>query len=225
MPRHSGKPTGANTPLRLAETISKLVNKEWLDGTFVEKVSGVTADLLRFWDPKGSFADLRNVNFHEGQWQAILNAVYVHEVLKVKDVRDLYMSVRPELLQELDITILMKDKHVHPKYCIKMATGTGKTWVMSSLLIWQFLNAKHEEVSSGRFSKNFLLVAPGDQVYERLLDAWSWKEKRRWKQRFSDFRFQDLRESVLTSGLPRRGSRHASWLRCTKGGYREECHR
>ena len=60
------EPTGASTPLRLAETISKLVNKEWLDGTFVEKVSGVTADLLRFWDPKGSFADLRNVNFSRG---------------------------------------------------------------------------------------------------------------------------------------------------------------
>ena len=32
------------------------------------------------------------------------------------------------------------DKHGHPKYCLKMATGTGKTWVLQALLIWQLLN-------------------------------------------------------------------------------------
>ncbi|MEI2642174.1 MAG: DEAD/DEAH box helicase family protein [Candidatus Nanopelagicales bacterium] len=28
----------------------------------------------------------------------------------------------------------------HPKYCFKMATGTGKTWVLQALMIWQLLN-------------------------------------------------------------------------------------
>ena len=62
-------------PLKLAELISKMANREWQDGSFIEKVSPITKDLLRFWDPDGNFADLRNFNFHEGQWQAILNAV------------------------------------------------------------------------------------------------------------------------------------------------------
>ena len=35
-----------------------------------------------------------------------------------------------------------------------MATGTGKTWVFEALLIWQYLNARHEE--AGNFTKNFL---------------------------------------------------------------------
>ncbi len=26
-------------------------------------------------------------------------------------------------------------KHAHPKYCFKMATGTGKTWVMQALTV------------------------------------------------------------------------------------------
>ena len=50
-----------NIPLKLAEIITKMANKEWEEGTFMEKVSQVTKDLLRFWDPKGSFGDLRNL--------------------------------------------------------------------------------------------------------------------------------------------------------------------
>ena len=36
-------------------------------------------------------------------------------------------------------------------------------------MIWQYLNAKHNE--EGNYTKNFLVVAPGLIVYERLLDA------------------------------------------------------
>ena len=82
-----------DVPLKLASLISKMANKEWKEGAFLDKVSQATRDLLRFWAPDGSFADLRSVNFHEGQWQAILNTIYVHEILKVKSVHDLYMSI------------------------------------------------------------------------------------------------------------------------------------
>lgn len=180
-------------PLKLAELISKMTNKEWQDGSFIEKVSPITKDLLRFWDPEGTFADLRNFNFHEGQWQAILNAIYVHEILKVKNVHDLYMSIYPELLSEMDLLDLKKNKYSHPKYCIKMATGTGKTWVLSAMLIWQFLNAKYEENQSEMFTKNFLLIAPGIIVYERLLDAYLGKRKEDGTRDFdkSDFKMFD----------------------------------
>jgi type III restriction enzyme len=161
-----------NIPLKLAQSISKVVNAEWESGEFLEKVTPITKDLLRFWDPKGSFSDLRHFNFHKGQWQAILNTIYIHEVLKLKNVQDIYMTINPELLAEMDLLDMQKGKYSHPKYCIKMATGTGKTWVMHALLIWQYLNAKNEETISGDYSKNFLFVAPGLIVYERLLDAY-----------------------------------------------------
>jgi len=186
--------TGSN-PLRLAESIARMANKMWEDGTLLERTSPVTQDLLRFWSPDGSFADTRKHNFHNGQWQAILNSVYVHEVLKIRNVRDMYMSVNPELLQEMDLVNLKREKYSHPKYCIKMATGTGKTWVMHALMIWQFLNAKHEESKSCRFSKNFLIVAPGIIVYERLLDAFLGKRTEDGSRNFdtSDFKqFEDL---------------------------------
>lgn len=73
---------------------------------------------------------------------------------------------------------------------MKMATGTGKTWVMNALLIWQYLNARHEEKPGGRYSTNFLLVAPGLIVYERLLDAYLGKQKEDGSRDFeaSDFK-------------------------------------
>ena len=104
-----------NIPLKLAEIITKMANKEWVDGTFLEKVSYITKDLLNFWSPKGSFGDLRNFNFHEGQWRAILNTIYIHEVLKIKNVQDTYMAINPELLQEMDLINIKKDKYTHPK--------------------------------------------------------------------------------------------------------------
>jgi len=180
-----------NIPLKLAEAITALANAEWESGEFLDKVSRVTQDLLKFWDPKGAFADLRQFNFHKGQWQAILNNIYVHEVLKIKNVQDIYMTIRPELLQEMDLLDLQKDKYNHPKYCVKMATGTGKTWVMHALLIWQYLNAKHEETQSGLFSKNFLFVAPGLIVYERLLDAYLGKVQENGQR---DFETSDLKK-------------------------------
>ena len=53
------------------------------------------------------------------------------------------------------------------RWCSKMATGTGKTIVMSQLIAWQVLN----KVANGkdtRFSKNILIVAPGLTVRNRL---------------------------------------------------------
>ena len=113
--------------------------------------------------------------FHDGQKQAILNIIYLHEILKVKNVKDLYLQTNPEILQDMDISELEKEKYQHRMYGVKMATGTGKTWVLNALLIWQYLNAKY--VNEEDFSKNFLIIAPGLIVYNRLLDAFFRKRK------------------------------------------------
>lgn len=164
--------------LKLAKRLSEIVKSEFESGEMLEKVSPITKELLRFWfcEP---FTDLREVNFHIGQKQSILNVIYLHEVLKVNSIYDIYNTVSPELLQDSCLfgeqnllPSLGKESYNLPKYLVKMATGTGKTWVMHALLVWQVLNCRHEEERSGRFSCNFLIVAPGIIVYERLLDAY-----------------------------------------------------
>jgi len=160
------------------------------------KVTPITQDLLKFWFC-APHTETRHINFHEGQRQAILNAIYLHEVLGVKTVKDVYENIDFELLPEIDVAELKKDKYEIPKYAIKMATGTGKTWVMHSLLIWQYLNAKYESQSSGRFTKNFLLVAPGIIVYERLLDAYLGKENEQQARDFSRSDFYQFRDLFI----------------------------
>ena len=54
-----------------------------------------------------------------------------------------------------------------PRMCCKMATGSGKTILMSMLIAWQVLN-KATYPTDKRFSKNVLLVAPGLTVKNRL---------------------------------------------------------
>mgnify|MGYP001221601598 CR=1 FL=1 len=179
-----------NIPLKLAQAISEIAKAEWESGNLLDKVTPITRDLLRFWDPQGSFSDLRKSNFHMGQWQAIINSIYMHEVLKNKNVQDMYMTINPKLLAEMNLLDMQKDKYSHPKYCIKMATGTGKTWVMHALLIWHYLNSTDEESPTGIYSKNFLFIAPGLIVYERLLDAYLGKVQENGKR---DFETSDLK--------------------------------
>ena len=181
-------------PLKLAKAITQKVNESWESGEMLSRVSLITQDLLKFWF-KEPHIETRYVNFHEGQRQAILNAIYLHEVLGIKTVKEVYDNINFELLPEMDIAELKKVKYEIPKYAIKMATGTGKTWVMHALLIWQYLNAKYETEKSRKFTKNFLLVAPGIIVYERLLDAYLGKENEKQERQFeqSDFyKFRDL---------------------------------
>lgn len=181
-------------PLRLARALTIKVNESWTSGEMMTKVTPVTRDLLTFWFTEPHI-DTRYTNFHEGQRQAILNTIYLHEILGVKAVKDIYENIEFELLSEIDMAEFKKEKYDIPKYAIKMATGTGKTWVMHALLIWQYLNSKYEKTQSGKYSKNFLLVAPGLIVYERLLDAYLGKENTNGERQFetSDiYQFRDI---------------------------------
>lgn len=142
-------------------------------------VTPTTAELLHWWFDEDA-CTARCLNFHRGQRQAILNTIVAHEVLAATNLKNLYQQAVPDaLLTGTRLAEVSQDKHRHPKYCLKMATGTGKTWVLQALLIWQLLNknaALEERLDDVRFTRHFLVVAPGLIVYERLLDAFCGKE-------------------------------------------------
>jgi len=62
---------------------------------------------------------------------------------------------------------VLGDSGPFPRLCCEMATGSGKTILMSMLIAWQVLN-KVTYPQDKRFSKNILLVAPGLTVKNRL---------------------------------------------------------
>ncbi len=158
-----------NISLLLARELSNKVNNAWEDGTMMDAVTPTTHELLQHWfcEP---FTTERTMNFHAGQRQAILNTIYLHEVAGVRRVEESYAAVLQGEMALADLSLLMQEKYQLPKYGIKMATGTGKTWVMHALLLWQMLNARH--TGGDRYTQRFLLVAPGIIVYDRLLDAY-----------------------------------------------------
>lgn len=171
-------------PLALAAALTQKTRQLCLgletgDAEILELVTPTTADLLRWWFSEDRMAARQHLNFHEGQRQAILNVIVAHEVLGITDLKSLYEQVAADdLLAGTRLADVAQAKHAHPKYCLKMATGTGKTWVLQALLIWQVLNktaALKEGVDDPRFTRQFLIVAPGLIVYERLLDAFCGK--------------------------------------------------
>jgi len=52
------------------------------------------------------------------------------------------------------------------RYAFKMATGSGKTWVMAMVVVWAHFHKKW--VKGSNLSTNFLIVAPNVIVYQRL---------------------------------------------------------
>lgn len=172
---------GGMSELVLAKRLTDSVNAACVgleDGVadLLEMVTPTTAGLLKYWF-QHDFCEIRGFNFHAGQKQAILNTIYAHEVLGASSLKALYEAVAPEdLLTGGRLGEISQPKHNHPKYCLKMATGTGKTWVLQALMVWQLLN-KAENPRDTRFTRHFLIVAPGLIVYDRLLDAFCGKLK------------------------------------------------
>src|ERR1035441_6494579 len=153
---------------RVAEACIGLENG---DAPILGQVSETTAELLKFWFQQ-DYIDNRGYNFHDGQHKAILNVIYAHEVLGMTTLKGLYAEVAPEVLLSSGqaAEIISAAKNDYPKYCLKMATGTGKTWVLEALMVWQVLNA-NRAADNPRYTKNFLAVAPGLIGYDRLGDA------------------------------------------------------
>ena len=166
-----------------AQTNPLCVGLESGAADILELVTPTTAELLLWWFGEDMVTARGGLNFHAGQKQALLNAVVAHEVLG-KDqphwsLLDLYRACAPDaLLTGTRLAEVSDAKHAHPKYCFKMATGTGKTWVLQALMIWQLLNktaALAQGLDDARFTRQFMVVAPGLIVYERLLDAFCGK--------------------------------------------------
>ena len=80
------KTNDVNTSLELAKRLSETVNDAWESGELLEQVTPTTQELLKFWFSE-EYCSLRHRNFHAGQRQAILNIVYLHEVMGVRNVR------------------------------------------------------------------------------------------------------------------------------------------
>lgn len=122
-----------------------------------------TRELLRFWfQPDGHrLAGGRRFAYHYFQREAIETLVFVWEVERLRTFGAL---AERYVRTGADVRLLQHD--LFARYAVKMATGSGKTKVMSLAIAWQYLNAARSEGDD--YAKTFLVIAPNVIVFERL---------------------------------------------------------
>ena len=123
-------------------------------------VSSTTKTLLNWWFFTDHRINRRTFRYHDCQRHAIETLIYLYEVVKVRNQKELLET----FAQRDDLRLLQYD--LFPRYCLKMATGSGKTKVMALAIVWQYMNAVAEGNSD--FAQTFLLIAPNIIVFERL---------------------------------------------------------
>jgi type III restriction enzyme len=102
--------------------------------------------------------------YHGSQQEAIETLIFVWEYEKIRTRKGLLERYAQDLR---DLRLPPFDDFA--RYCIKMATGSGKTKVMAVAVAWQFLNAMREPDDAAKeYAKTFLVLAPNVIVFDRL---------------------------------------------------------
>lgn len=127
--------------------------------------SATSVSLLRWWfetehqleEADGSLSPFR---YYFAQREAVESVIWLYDVRRARDKFDLLRfdasgAVSPGMFDE-----------DWPRYVLKMATGAGKTKVLSLLLAWSFFHKLYEADSA--LSRNFLVIAPNIIVLDRL---------------------------------------------------------
>src|SRR5579863_7697595 len=138
--------------------------KAWKAGGY-KGVTDTTRILLNHW----FFTDHRlptglPFKYHASQQEAIETLVFVWEFEKIRTRKGLLERYAQDLR---DLRLPPFDDFA--RYCVKMATGSGKTKVMALAVAWQFLNATREPDETAKdYAKTFLVLAPNVIVFDRL---------------------------------------------------------
>lgn len=103
---------------------------------------------------------LSSFRYYFAQREAVETVIWLYEV---KGARDKFDLMRFDASGAVSGAMFDED---WPRYVLKMATGAGKTKVLSLLIAWSFFHRLYEENST--LSRNFLVIAPNIIVLDRL---------------------------------------------------------
>ncbi len=103
---------------------------------------------------------MEEFRYYFAQREAVETIVYLHDVVKVKDKYDLMRFDGTGT-----VSTGMFDESWR-RYVVKMATGAGKTKVLSLVLAWCYFHKLYEPDSE--LSRNFLVITPNIIVLDRI---------------------------------------------------------
>src|SRR3984957_1179542 len=138
--------------------------KEWRDSGYVNGTQ-TSKSLLNWWfntphlmpHADGSMVDFQ---YYFAQREALETIIYLYEVVGVRDKYDLMRFDSSGL-----VSAGMFDE-TWRRFVVKMATGAGKTKVLSLVLAWSFFHKLYEPEST--LARNFLVIAPNIIVLDRI---------------------------------------------------------
>lgn len=138
--------------------------KDWRDSHYVG-ASDTTKALLNWWFHTehlvpASDGTMSEFKYYFSQREAVETVIYLYEIAKLKDKYDLIKydssgAVSTGMFDEEWLRLV-----------VKMATGSGKTKVMSLIITWCYFHKSYETES--KLSTNFLVIAPNIIVLDRL---------------------------------------------------------
>lgn len=142
--------------------------KEWRDN-FYFGASETTRYLLNHWfgcaHDRSEFGGPDNFRYYFCQREAMETFIYLKEVRQLERLSQVvaeFGGANAEIAA-LGIT---EEEDAWSRYAFKMATGSGKTKVMSLAIVWSYFHALRE--SGSTLAKHFVVVAPNLTVFERL---------------------------------------------------------
>ena len=138
--------------------------KEWRENDY-EGASETSKALLNWWFKKEhptpqADGPIFLFQYYYAQREAVETIVWLHDVAKARDKHDL---LRYDGSERLSASLF---KETWMRYVIKMATGSGKTKVLSLILAWCYFHKLYEADST--LARNFLIITPNIIVLDRL---------------------------------------------------------
>lgn len=142
----------------------RLKVKDWRDSGYAGATPTSIA-LLNWWFKTdhllpGVDGILVPFSYYFAQREAVETIIYLHDVAQIKDKYDL---IRYDSSGAVSASMFPETWN---RYVIKMATGSGKTKVLSLILAWSYFSKLYEDDSD--LSRNFLVITPNIIVLDRI---------------------------------------------------------
>ncbi len=136
--------------------------RPWAEGGY-KGATATTRTLLNYWFKNDHRVNGQPFKYHHFQREAMETLIYLYEVARKRRFNDLIGEYAPVGMKDT-LRLLQYDDFA--RYCLKMATGSGKTKVMALAVAWQYFNAVLEDPQA--YAATSLIIAPNVIVFERL---------------------------------------------------------
>jgi type III restriction enzyme len=154
--------------IAVAQTLRSYV-KSWREADY-PGASDTTRELLHHWFGRDHLIEASGglcvpFRYYFCQREAMETLIYLYEVRGIRSLTPLVGEFGGPSAETAALGVNPDDDR-WAKYAFKLATGAGKTKVMSLAIVWSYFHALRE--SNSPMAKHFAVIAPNLTVFERL---------------------------------------------------------